>query len=48
MDKHGSECQSETEQKQHGQNTKQHTCDQGGIKCANRQTGFIDSEGSHR
>ena len=21
---------------------------QGGIKCANRQTGFIDSEGSHR
>ena len=22
--------------------------DQGGIKCANRRTGFIDSEGSHR
>ena len=21
---------------------------QGGIKCANRQTGFIDSEGSHQ
>ena len=22
--------------------------EQGGIKCANRRTGFIDSEGSHR
>ena len=27
MDKHGSKCQSETEQKQLGQNTKQHTKD---------------------
>ena len=24
------------------------TCVQGGIKCGNRGTGFLDSEGSHR